>query len=557
MKTTEFLKENSIIAQEADTMHKDHEVQMARSQMYNSANAAIEIHKLLKNISEMEGIEGWVAAKLTLANQYLESVRDYLKYEQVDQQSEMMEFVYEAAEYALGKLITEESQNSSVADAILQRILYQRADLLKAYGPELVKSAVDNVADFVGDVDEIGSSDVSGWVREVARMLEENPPEAFMNEGETEGWKDWSEKNPGKLNKQTADMYDRNTHRWSGDTGVPGAKEHGGKGDLKTVDREGNPVTNRATRIEKPEGVPKVSKKPMTSFGGGVGRTGGTMDPSAVKSLVPNFESKQNMSRAAKGHEKYGKAGMQALAKAGREGASEKELDAIRDKHDNYNKSMKQGVAEGLNEFAPGSGGGESGRWYTDDQMTDIVGDGWWQDMDVSGANIGVPDSDVPKQYMIQQAQAWLDDQGYSVQVLNCKVNDDDMEWFIEGNFRNPGFAKKGVAEARNGDTNFGSTVGHGSWVVYDGGKVKRFKSRDGAKAYAEKNGGKVASSEFYADNIQSKQAVKENASGGASSAGGIAVSMGGPGHKPTSGVPKKIGNAHKLKKVAVGKGIY
>ena len=49
-----------------------------------------------------------------------------------------------------------------------------------------------------------------------------------------------------------------------------------------------------------------------------------------------------------------------------------------------------------------------------------------------------------------------------------------------------------------------------GSWVVYDGSKVKRFKSRDGAKAYAEKNGGKVASSEFYADNIQGKQDVSE-----------------------------------------------
>ena len=92
-----------------------------------------------------------------------------------------------------------------------------------------------------------------------------------------------------------------------------------------------------------------------------------------------------------------------------------------------------------VNEFAPGNGGGESGRWYTDDQMTDLVGDGWWQDMDVGG--------DIPKQQMIEQAQAWLDDQGYSVQVLNCKVNDDDMEWFIEGNFHNPGFAKKGVAE--------------------------------------------------------------------------------------------------------------
>jgi hypothetical protein len=80
--------------------------------------------------------------------------------------------------------------------------------------------------------------------------------------------------------------------------------------------------------------------------------------------------------------------------------------------------------------------------------MTDIVGDGWWQDMDVSGTSIGVLDSEVPKEYMIQQAQAWLDDQGYSVQVLNCRLNDDDMDWYIEGSFQNPGFAKKGMAES-------------------------------------------------------------------------------------------------------------
>jgi hypothetical protein len=104
----------------------------------------------------------------------------------------------------------------------------------------------------------------------------------------------------------------------------------------------------------------------------------------------------------------------------------------------------QQGVAEGnLKEFAPGAGGGESGRWYTDDQMTDIVGDGWWQDLDVSG--------NIPKQAMIQEAQAWLDDQGYNVQVLNCKLNDDDMEWYIEGSFQNSNFAKKGVAEGSSG----------------------------------------------------------------------------------------------------------
>jgi hypothetical protein len=117
MKTTEFIVENSIIAQEADDMHKDHEVQMARSQMYSAAQAAIEIHRLLKDISEMQGIEGWVASKLTLASEYLESVRDYLKYEAVSQQSEMMEFAEAAADYALDNMINEMATGGASSSA--------------------------------------------------------------------------------------------------------------------------------------------------------------------------------------------------------------------------------------------------------------------------------------------------------------------------------------------------------------------------------------------------------------------------------------------------------
>jgi hypothetical protein len=44
-------------------------------------------------------------------------------------------------------------------------------------------------------------------------------------------------------------------------------------------------------------------------------------------------EGERTMSRAAKGYEKYGKEGMQALAKAGLEG---KDLDKIRDKYNKY-----------------------------------------------------------------------------------------------------------------------------------------------------------------------------------------------------------------------------
>ncbi len=49
-----------------------------------------------------------------------------------------------------------------------------------------------------------------------------------------------------------------------------------------------------------------------------------------------------------------------------------------------------------------------------------------------------------------------------------------------------------------------------GTWVVYNGSKVTKFKTREGAKAYAEKNGGTVASSEHYHDKIQ-KQDVAED----------------------------------------------
>ena len=48
------------------------------------------------------------------------------------------------------------------------------------------------------------------------------------------------------------------------------------------------------------------------------------------------------------------------------------------------------------------------------------------------------------------------------------------------------------------------------TWVVYHGDKVKRFKTREGATAHAEKHGGKVASSAHYADKIQGKQSVAE-----------------------------------------------
>lgn len=118
MKPTEFIVENSIIAQEADDMHRDHEVQMARSQLYSAAQAAIQIHRLLKNVSEMEGLEGWVQTKIAVASEYLESVQDYLKYEAVSQEPDLMPFAEEAAGYALNKLVNRKVKEQNATPTV-------------------------------------------------------------------------------------------------------------------------------------------------------------------------------------------------------------------------------------------------------------------------------------------------------------------------------------------------------------------------------------------------------------------------------------------------------
>jgi len=67
--------------------------------------------------------------------------------------------------------VAEGRVDSPVSSAITRRILTQRHDLLK-FGPQAVMDAVDQVAEWVGEVEEIGSSDVSAWVAQVARYLQ-------------------------------------------------------------------------------------------------------------------------------------------------------------------------------------------------------------------------------------------------------------------------------------------------------------------------------------------------------------------------------------------------
>ena len=66
----------------ADRAERDHEVQMARADLYKIAKYSIKLHEMLKQVSEAEGLEGWVQSKITKAADYLGSVYHHLDYEQ-------------------------------------------------------------------------------------------------------------------------------------------------------------------------------------------------------------------------------------------------------------------------------------------------------------------------------------------------------------------------------------------------------------------------------------------------------------------------------------------
>jgi hypothetical protein len=77
--------------------------------------------------------------------------------------------------------VTEGRVDSPVSQAITRRILNQHTGLLAKYGPEAVMNAIDEVADWVdlGPDDEIGSSDVSGWVQQVIRYVQTSAGEGL------------------------------------------------------------------------------------------------------------------------------------------------------------------------------------------------------------------------------------------------------------------------------------------------------------------------------------------------------------------------------------------
>jgi hypothetical protein len=62
-----------------DKVRTDHEVEMARSDLIQCVKNSKTVFSLIKDLSEDDGLEGWVQEKITKAEDYLNTVREYLE----------------------------------------------------------------------------------------------------------------------------------------------------------------------------------------------------------------------------------------------------------------------------------------------------------------------------------------------------------------------------------------------------------------------------------------------------------------------------------------------
>jgi len=176
-----------------------------------------------------------------------------------------------------------EDRDDPVAGAITRRILMQRQDLLQKFGPVKVMYAIDDVANGVGDVDEIGSSDVSGWVRQVEQSL------GGVDEGVVDTLK--------KVGKKVADYIAPGDEELLKDlqkkAGIPKHAQHGKprmavpKDEVSEADMDEGIVGNM---INKAKGM---FKKPATA----------PAAPAKAAPVVPDAATKARIAAAPQGYD--------------------------------------------------------------------------------------------------------------------------------------------------------------------------------------------------------------------------------------------------------------
>ena len=101
----------------ANAAEMDHEVQMARADLYKIAKYAIKLHDMLKTVSEAEGIDGWKQSKITKAADYMGSVYHSMDYDMKFAESKSTKNVMKRS-----KSMTEEAYLNSMKAKVKKKV---------------------------------------------------------------------------------------------------------------------------------------------------------------------------------------------------------------------------------------------------------------------------------------------------------------------------------------------------------------------------------------------------------------------------------------------------
>ena len=178
------------LGQMADMAERDHEVQMARADLYKIAKYAIKLHEMLKGVSEIQGIEGWQQAKITKAADYLSSVYHNMDYEMSPMNPEnaeaeqMDDMAFDLAsesketvkEYRMGYSDAEKlgSAAASKIDNVLRRKIYDMGKDIRDIEPGTLDQMRYQVAKELGLVESIEIEEYSDADRKAMNTLVKN-----------------------------------------------------------------------------------------------------------------------------------------------------------------------------------------------------------------------------------------------------------------------------------------------------------------------------------------------------------------------------------------------
>jgi hypothetical protein len=315
---------------------------MAKQDLYKTAQHSAKLFKLIR---EGEDLEPWVQAKITKAAADIESVYQYMNFEKhfKDQEKEIMSntSLSESTRTELRNKLFE--AKAKVAE-LKKKAMKEKAEKMeenemkvgqtkKTRTGELTKTdtgVVHKNTSYHDDGDEIASNAKSGKgikshaKAQSAAEKKEKAPAQKMSPKSAKTW--------GMSNSEKFDNRDKVDEAKKKSGHIP---DRGYDGDLEEpypTKSKPHPPGHLNKLLRKKLGEPEkeVNEAKAKCC---CEEKGKTKCPVHGK-----MDEARTMSKAAKGVMKYGKDGMQALAKAGKEGKS---LDKVRNKFDKYDESKE------------------------------------------------------------------------------------------------------------------------------------------------------------------------------------------------------------------------